>query len=74
LALGEIVARGVSVGVTDLSGWTLSKKEAEKAREEGKETIEWDGFLGAEHLYLFGAIIDCRQRRMWVDKARMAKA
>lgn len=53
--------------------WFLSKREVQQARAAGQPLVELDGLLGVDHLFAFGALIDCRRRRLWVSRERMAK-
>lgn len=71
--LGEGIARNVRMGVADLQPWFLSKREVQQARAAGQPLVELDGLLGVDHLFAFGALIDCRRRQLWVSRERMAK-
>lgn len=70
--VGEAVAKGVGVGVTNLAPWFAGERTGRGAGDKSAPAVPFDGLLGADHLYQFGAIIDCHHHRLWVDRDRMA--
>ncbi len=73
-AFGDSVAKNMGVGVASLAQWFISSTGPRKGGKTDREWLVADGLLGADHLFEFGVVIDCRQRRMWVNKERMAKS
>ena len=74
--LGElgIAIQDSLLGRIDRESIYLGKRLAlGKAEFFNQPLVELDGLLGVDHLFAFGALIDCRRRQLWVSRERMAK-
>jgi predicted aspartyl protease len=57
--LGELSFANIDVGVVDLSGWKIG--------ERGHRFSDVDGLLGADFLADHRALIDCHNRKLWLQ-------
>jgi hypothetical protein len=66
LELGEFTLRNIMVGVTDLSSWGIGGR--------AKSVTDLQGILGADQLFLNGALIDYPGYKLWLRPAQPSPA